>query len=502
MRWVKAGAIVGLVAMCAVALGPVGSALNLDAASAAPVPRKPNIVVILADDLGYADISAYGIKRISTPNIDRIGAAGIKFTDAYATAPVCGPSRAGLNTGRYPERSGFEYNNGPARRDLDQGLGLAQGEITLSQALHVHGYHTGMIGKWHLGSATPFYPTNRGYDEFVGFLTGQTEYIDPKVPGVHTFEATESSEGGAAIAARATLRGALNEVMEGPNHTVIHNEQQYLTEFWGDRASDYIKRNAPSEAPYFLYFAPNAAHAPYQVTQKYYDRFPQIKDEHLRIYAAMISALDDAVGQVLKAIDDSGEANDTLVYFMTDNGCAAYVPGICACEPLRGGKLTHYEGGVRVPFMIRWPGKIRPGQVDHRVVSLMDVFPTSLNAAGGRLATDRVYDGVNLMPFITTNRTAKPHDELIWRRSPLVSIRKGDWKLWKSVGTEYGTYTLLFNLKTDLNETTNLAAQNPAKVRELEADIAQWSKDMQDPKWPSRPATTYNVCGTPFTVPI
>ena len=290
--------------------------------------------------------------------------------------------------------------------------------------------------------------------------------------------------------------------MEGPNRRVIRNEQQYLTDYLGERASDFVKRSAPADKPYFLYFAPNAPHAPFQVTQKYYDRFPQIADEHLRIYAAMISALDDAVGQVLKAVADTGEAGDTLIYFMTDNGCAAYIPGICSCEPLRGGKLTHYEGGVRVPFMIRWPAKIRPGQVDRRIVSLLDVFPTSLAAAGGRLPADRTYDGVDLLPFITTKKSAKPHDELIWRRSPLVSIRKGDWKLWKSVGTQYGEYTLLFNLRTDPNEANNVAAKNPRKVRELEADVARWARDMQDPKWPSRPATSYNVCGTPFTVPI
>ena len=176
MGWIKAGASVMAAVLAVSAIGPASPL-------AADQPKKPNIIVILADDLGYADISAYGIHRIDTPNIDSIGAAGIKFTDAYATAPVCGPSRAGLNTGRYPQRTGFEYNNGPARRDLDEGLGMAVGEIPLPQALRGQGYRTGMVGKWHLGSAEPFYPTTRGYAEFVGFLTGQTEYIDPKVPG-------------------------------------------------------------------------------------------------------------------------------------------------------------------------------------------------------------------------------------------------------------------------------------------------------------------------------
>ena len=283
---------------------------------------------------------------------------------------------------------------------------------------------------------------------------------------------------------------------------MVHNEQQYLTEYWADRAVDYIHRNSGGSRPYFLYLAPNATHAPFMVTDKYYNRFPQIKDEGMRTYAGMISALDDAVGRVLKAVDDSGQANNTLIFFMTDNGCAGYIPGICSCQPLRGGKLTHYEGGVRVPFMVRWPAKFKSRQVDHRIVSLLDVFPTSVAAAGGTLPKDRVYDGVNLIPYLTDDKGGTPHNELMWRRTPLVSIRKGDWKLWESTGTEYGTYTLLFNLKSDLNESTNVAAKCPDKVKELEADIKQWAKDLKDPSWPSRPAVTFDVCGTPFTLPI
>jgi arylsulfatase A-like enzyme len=298
------------------------------------------------------------------------------------------------------------------------------------------------------------------------------------------------------------VRGPLNAVVEGPNRTVVHNEAEYLTDYWGDRAVDYIHRNSNQKQPYFLYLAPNAVHAPLMVTDKYYKRFPQIKNERNRIYAAMISALDDNVGRVLQAVQASGQADNTLVYFMTDNGCATYFEGMCSCEPLRGGKLSHYEGGVRVPFMMRWPGHIKPHQVDHRVVSLMDVFPTSVAAAHGTLPTDRIYDGVNLLPYLSGANPGQPHDELMWRRLPLYSIRKGDWKLWESNDPKYGTYKLLFNLKTDLDESTNVADKYPAKVKELEADIARWSKDLQDPKWPSRPPPTFSVCGTPFTLPI
>ena len=490
-RAVAALTLVALAALPLAAAVPQGAS-----AVAATQARRPNVVVILADDVGYADISAYRINRIPTPNIDSIAKQGVLFTDAYVSAPVCGPSRAGLNTGRYQERFGFEFNNGPARREVDEDLGLPVDELTLAKAMQGAGYHTGLIGKWHLGANEKYYPTNRGYDEFVGFLPGQTAYMPSNTPGLHLVREADAADGGGAGGAD---RNRLTQVIEGPGRTVVHNESQYLTEYFGDRAVDFVRRSAKAPQPYFLYLAPNAAHAPIEVTQKYYDRFPNIKDERSRIYAGMVSALDDMVGRVLKTIDESGQADNTLVYFLSDNGCAAYFPGMCSCEPLRGGKLTHYEGGVRVPFMMRWPARLKPGQVTHDTYSSLDIFPTVLAAAGGRLPADRIYDGVDVMPFLTGRRKGPAHDLLAWRRRPLASIRKGDWKLWKSLD---GKYTLLFDLKADLNETTNLADKNPAKLKEMNDAFDRWAKDMQDPKWPSRPFTTYNVCGTPFTVPI
>ena len=469
---------------------------------------RPNIIVILADDLGYADISAYKINRFHTPNIDRIGMEGVRFTDAYASAPVCAPSRAGLQTGRYQERFGFEYNNGPARRDVEQGLGLDLSEITMAQLLKKQGYHTGAIGKWHLGSQDKFYPLNRGYDEFVGFLPGQTSYIDPNVSGVELSPAPRVSklpDIGAQTKMLEFTRHPLTQIVEGPQHAVVHNEKEYLTDYFADRAADYIHRNSANGKPYFLYMAFNAVHAPLEVTKKYYDRFPNIKDHQLRVYAAMVASLDDAVGHILDAVQASGQANNTLIYFASDNGCAEYYEGMCSCEPLRGGKLSHYEGGTRVPFMIRWPSHIKAGTVYREVASLMDVLPTNVAAAGGRLPTDRIYDGVNLEPYLDGEKKGPPHNMLVWRRRPLVSIRLGDWKLWESVNDDtgkYGEYKLLFNLKDDLNETTNLADKHPEKVKELEALIQKWAKDMKDPHWTSRPPPTFQVCGTPFTLPI
>lgn len=484
---------------CIAMLGLAGCTTSPFAAPQAKVAattvKAPNVVIIMADDLGYADIGAYGIKRIPTPNIDRIGLEGVRFTDGYASAPVCSPSRAATQTGRYQQRYGFEYNNGPASRDANEGLGLDVNEITLGQALKSAGYSTGLVGKWHLGSQEKFYPTNRGYDEFVGLLSGATSYIDPTRPEVVNFVKPASGGEGA----NATRRNQYTQIFEGKERKIVDNYQEYLTEYFGRRGSEFVSRHAASDKPYFLYLAFTAPHDPLTVTRKYYDRFPNIKTEHHRIYAAMVSALDDAVGEVLGAIERSGEADNTIVYFLSDNGCAAYYEGMCACEPLRGGKLTHYEGGVRIPYMVRWPERLKAGAIYRQPVSTLDIFPTLMKAAGAELPKDRVYDGVDLVPYVTGEKEGVPHERLMWRRSPLVSIRQGDWKLWKELN---GKYTLLYNLKSDLNETTNLAERHPEKVRELEAALEKWSKDLQDPRWPSRPETTYNVCGTPFTVPI
>ena len=501
---------------------------------AAPDSRRagaaqPNIILILADDLGYADVSAYPGGRFPTPNIERIARSGALFTDGYATAPVCGPSRAGLLTGRYQQRFGFEYNNGPAERDVHDGLGLATGELTLAQLLRGAGYYTGMIGKWHLGSRPQFYPLRRGFDQFVGFLPGETSYIDPRLPGVHMSfgplgdatirEALERASANREIdtsgdgdfgrksarLARYFSRGPLNQIVAGPQRQVVHNDDEYLTDYFGDRAVNFIDAHSRRRQPYFLYLAFNAPHAPHMVTAKYYDRLPQIKDHQERVYAAMIAALDDNIGRVLDAVRASGQAGRTLIIFASDNGCAAYFPGLCSCWPLRGGKLSYYEGGIRVPFMMSWPGHIPAGEVYGRMVSLLDVLPTALAAAGGVPPADRVHDGVDLMPYLTGRKAGDPHEMLAWRALPLEAIREGDWKLWESTGGEdgrYGRYRLLFDLGTDLNEAHDLSASQTQQARRLAAELSHWSGGMMAPKWPTKRPATYDVCGRTFKLPI
>ncbi|MBN9509185.1 MAG: sulfatase-like hydrolase/transferase [Alphaproteobacteria bacterium] len=532
--------------MCMTALGSsVGTAPGYAATSSSPDASRPNVIIILADDLGYADTSANPGGRFETPNIDRIAEQGVRFTDGYATAPVCAPSRAGLLTGRYPERFGFEYNVGGAPRALREGLGLSTDQITIAQLLKDAGYHTGLIGKWHEGEQSQFYPMNRGFDEFVGFLPGASSYIDPTLPGVHlafrgfsddilhslvlgktrqidraalgaTVGKELATKGAAANDQKLAKAGArlastferrpLNQIVEGADHHVVHNEDQYLTDYFADRAARYITENAKGGKPYFLYLAFNAPHMPFMVTDKYYDRFPEIKDHQLRVYAAMIAALDDGIGEVLNAVKQSGEADNTMIVFASDNGCAAYIPGLCSNTPLRGGKLSFYEGGIRVPFLMSWPGHITPGTVYHNPVSLMDVLPTALAASGGKLPTDRPYDGVDLMPYLSGRIAGPPHDMLIWQSKPLVAIRLGEWKLReteKDANTSvYGHYKLLFNLRDDRNESTNLSQKDADKLRELEDLLHEWEIPMVAPKWPTKRPVTYQIDGITFTLPV
>ena len=495
------GLVVGAPAQAPATGAPIAEA-------SAKVARQPNIVLILADDLGYADVGAYKAGRYQTPNIDKLAKQGVRFTAAYAAAPVCAPSRAGLLTGRYPQRFGFEFNQGPGKREFKQGYGLDAKELTIGNVLQTAGYKTGLVGKWHMGIADKFYPTNRGFDEFVGLLTAETSYGDPAQPGVRVWPQDR------AAAVAATKDGVFHrwphaKILDGPNRTLATDAKEYLTDYLTNRSVEFIERNAKSNKPYFLYAAYTAPHSPHMVVQKYYDRFPEIKDELQRINAAMIASLDDGVGQIMAAVEASGEADNTIVVFTSDNGCEDYFSGLCSCEPMRGGKLTHYEGGARVPMIVRWPGKLQAGALYSGITSLMDLLPTTVAAAGGHLPADRTYDGVNFLPFIAGKAPGQPHDVLIWRRAPLVSIRAGDWKLWEvsdktrmAAQSPYGDYTLLFNLKVDENETTNVATQNVAKVNELRALITDWEKDKQPAAWPTAHNVTWPVCGKIFTVPI
>lgn len=433
--------------------------------------RTPNIVIILGDDLGYCDVSMYGCTEIPTPNIDSIGRNGIRFTNGYVTAPVCSPSRAGLITGRYQQRFGFEFNAGPLRRAVDmKSMGLPLTEITLAEVIKKAGYSTGMVGKWHLGMNEKYRPTERGFEEYFGFLFGANTYVDPKKAGVAN--GAVDAEGPANWP-----RPALNSIYR--NLTSI-NEDEYLTDAFSREAVSFIERH--KNKPFLLYAAFNAPHTPLQATAKYFDRFQHIKDEKRRVYVAMVSALDDAVGAILKKLRDSGLEKDTLVVFASDNGCATYT-GACTNDPLRYGKLTHLEGGFRVPFALQYPAKLKGGQSYDQPVSTLDLFPTVVALAHGRMPSDRPYDGVDLLPFLTGQKKGAPHEVLCWRNGENAAVRKGQWKLFKG-GERYW----LFDLSKDLGEQKDLANERADIVEQLKKELANWESQTRPPLWPCREA--------------
>jgi len=463
-------------------LGAAGGALTLGGTCSgkASPGRRPNLLVIVADDLGYGDICGYSCHAGSTPNIDSIAAHGIRFIDAHVTAPVCSPSRAGFMTGRYQQRFGFEFNAGGLQRAHKEGLGLPPSETTLADTLKAAGYATGIIGKWHLGSQPHLHPQKRGFDEFFGCLHGANLYVEPlAAPGIHYVKASDESY-------RET-RPELNPIMRG---TTPVDEKRFLTRAFAEEAASYIERH--KEEPFFLYLAFNAPHTPLQITDEYYDRFAHITDERHRIYAAMVNALDDAVGAVLATLRSSGLWDDTLLVFFSDNGCATYTRA-CYNDPLLGGKLTLFEGGQRIPFMMQYPGVLTPGTQYHRMVSTLDLFPTLVSMAGGTLPAGR--DGVDLIPFLTGKATREPHDLLYWRSGTNLAVRQGKWKL---VKLGRGNHVLLYDVSVDIAEKNDLSAQFPGKVKEMSALLSAWNSQLAEPLWPPRQVIPYEQDGLKF----
>ena len=447
------------------ALGLAITLLLFCSTNGAAQPRPPNIVLIVSDDMGYADIGVHGGSDIPTPNIDALARGGIRFTNAYVSGPYCSPTRAGLMTGRYPQRFGHEFNpDGP--RTMRHTLGLPLGETTMADYFRKAGYRTALFGKWHLGLGDEFHPMSRGFDEFFGFLDGHHSYVDPQLTGP-------------------------DPVLDGRKPV---GEIGYLTEAFTDRAVDFIKRQ--KSRPFFLYLAYNAVHTPMQAPEKYLNRFPQIADKTRRTYAAMLSAMDDGIGRTLAALREAGLEENTLIIFFNDNG-GPTMQGTTINgsnnTPLRGSKRQTWEGGIRVPFIVRWKGKLTEGKTDSRPIIQLDVLPTALAAADIKAKPGAKFDGVNLLPFISAKRSGPPHQALYWRLGENMAIRKGDWKLVKAIegrlfgadpaASAYLSGVELYNLSNDIGETRNVAGENPEKVKELIAAWKRWNKMLAKPLW-------------------
>jgi len=409
--------------------------------------KPPNIIIIISDDQGYADIGVQGCQDIKTPNIDSIAKNGIRFTDGHVSCPVCSPTRAGLATGRYQQRFGHEFNTGPPPGGLQEHVGLPLTEVTIANVLKSAGYITGAVGKWHLGMAPHFHPFKRGYDEFFGFLHGGHSYIDP---GIGTF----------------------NPILRG---TEPVDEKEYLTDAFSREAVAFIERH--HDKPFFLYLAYNAVHTPLQTPPRYQNSFRHITDKKRRVYAGMLTAMDEGIGKVLAKLTELGLEQDTLLFFLSDNGGPTSANG-SRNDPLRATKGTMYEGGIRVPFIVRWPRRLKGGQLYEHPVIALDILPTAAAAAGADLPTDRKIDGVNLLPYLTGEKNTPPHDSLFWRMGQNHAVRKGNWKLVKS-----GNQTGLYDLSSDISESKDLSQERPDILKEMQQAFQQWSAQMIEPLW-------------------
>ncbi len=406
---------------------------------------KPSIVLIVADDLGYGELGCQGSKDIPTPHIDSIASSGIRFTSGYVSCPVCSPTRAGLMTGRYQQRFGHEFNPGPAAGDA---FGLPKTETILPEYLKKAGYVTGMVGKWHLGVREDSRPVTRGFDEFFGFLGGAHQYN----PGPST---------------------ANNSIMRG-NRPI--EEKEYLTDAFAREAVSFIDRHA--KEAFFLYLPFNAVHSPLQAPEKYQKRFPDIPAGKRRTFAAMTAAMDDAVGAVLDALRKHGVEDNTLVFFVSDNG-GPTASTTSRNDPLRGFKGQVWEGGVRVPFMVQWKGRLPKGKVYDMPLISLDIAPTILAAAGASAPADAKLDGVDLLPHLANEGAKGPHEALYWRFGEQHAIRKGDWKLVRVPNAE----PALYNLAEDISESKDVAAANPGRLKELTAELEAWEKQLKAPAW-------------------
>jgi arylsulfatase B len=452
---------------------------------AADAAARPNVVYIVADDLGYGELGCYGGKEIPTPHLDALAAGGARFTSGYVTAPFCAASRAALMTGRCQTRFGFEFNPIGAK-NAAPGIGLPVAEKTVADRLRDAGYATGLVGKWHLGGTAEFHPQRRGFDEFFGFLHEGHYYVPPPWQGVTTWlrrktlpdggQGRWTSPDGRIV--WSTHLGS-NEPEYDTDNPLLHSsqpvaEQANLTDAFTREACDFIGRHRSQ--PFFLYLTYNAVHSPLQGADDYMKRFAHIEDVQRRIFAAMLAHLDDSVGKVLAQLRASGVEENTLVVFLSDNG-GPTKELTSSNAPLRGGKGELWEGGIRVPFIVSWKNRIPAGRVIDAPVASVDATATALELAGAGAGAAKL-DGVSLMPALTGKAAEAADRTLFWRVGKKNALRSGDWKLIRE-GKEWQ----LYDLTHDIGETRNLAAQEPARVQQMSALWDTWNAEQIEPLW-------------------
>ncbi len=480
--------------------------------------RPPNILFIVVDDLGKYEVSAYGSTTMETPHIDQLANEGVRFADCYVNSPVCAPSRAGLMTGRYPVRYGFEtqpmeiypnnlavyyigenfVNTGDFVMDTDPRFptewdmakqGVPPSELSLGEVLKMRGYKTGCIGKWHLGASPKQIPNERGFDYQYGFYGAFSLYSKKRnSPNmVNYIQDSYSSKFQWKVGRKET--SAIRK-----NNKIIH-ESRYLTFAILEEGLEFMARNKTE--PFFLYLAFNAPHVPFQAPRFYYEIYDETEEESKRVYYAMIHALDDAIGTLMNKLKALGLEENTLIYLISDNGGASYT-GATDNGPYKGGKLTMFEGGVNVPFIMKWKGHIPEGLVYENPVSSMDVFMTSVGAAECILPDDRVYDGVNLLPYITGKEPGKPHEVFYWRADHIQAMRNSEYKFLRSTRDNW---IEVYNIKEDKFEQYNIHEKMPAILDEMQKNYDKWQKGLSKPLWPRLMDHKFTIDGKEYLFP-
>lgn len=421
--------------------------------------NHPNVIVIMTDDLGYVDVGFNGSKDIPTPNIDRIAQNGVKFTNGYTPYSVCSPSRAGFITGRYQQRFGYERN--AQYRPNDPNMGLPQTEKTIPEVIGQSGYTSGIIGKWHLGAHISNHPLNRGFDFFYGHLGGGHRYFPEELTIKDSYSFSDEP---------MSYRSWIMRDHQ-PEKT-----DEYLTDEFSNEAVAFVEKN--QKGPFFLYLAYNAPHGPLQATQKYLDRFEQIENKKRKTYAAMVSAVDDGVGRLLDKLEALKISENTMIFFLSDNGGPEPKNG-SNNGPLREGKSSIYEGGNRIPFAMQWPAQITPMVYEYPISSL-DILPTIAELTQTPIAQDKPLDGVNIIPYLKGEKQGRPHQTFYVRKfdDDLYSVRDGDLKL---VTKKKNSVKELYNLQEDLGEENDLADAFPEVVKRLDSLRQNWDKQLIDP---------------------
>lgn len=419
--------------------------------------EQPNIIFLFSDDAGYADFGFHGSKVMKTPNLDKLAKEGVKFTQGYVTDATCGPSRAGLITGKYQQRFGYQEINVPNymsenSKFLGNDMGLPLDQKTIADYLKKLGYKNAVYGKWHLGNADRFHPLKRGFDEFYGFRGGARSYFPYKnFNGVHHDNKMERNFGN------------------------FEEPKEYVTDVLADEAIAFMEKNKKN--PFFIYVAFNAVHTPMHATEEDLAKFPNLKGKRKEV-AAMTLALDRACGKILDKLKELGLDDNTIIVFSNDNG-GPTDKNASLNLPLSGTKSNHLEGGLRVPYVIKWSKKLKAGSVYKYPVSTFDLLPTFYAAGGGDVKDLEDIDGVNLIPYVNGVNKERPHEDLFWKKEARAVYRQNDWKLIRFADRP----AELYDVSKDITEQNNLASQHPERVKKMFKKLFAWELTQERPLW-------------------